>query len=95
MSVYGDLSKAQRAMMEALFSDISGERAVSIETAHFVDGKRRQTAASLRHKGFVEVHPDRWGSNWSQRVFLTPAGVDLMRSLDFRHARVRTAVSNR
>lgn len=84
MSVYGNLSKSQRKLLTALYSGISIERAVSIGTALLVDVKGRQTAENLKAKGYVD-HDGRW----RPRVWLTPAGVALMRSLDFRHSRSR------
>lgn len=91
MSVYGDLSKAQRKLLAALFEQIPAARAVSagrqravpIETAVRVDAKGRQTAGNLKARGLVD-HDDGF---WRPRVWLTPAGLDLMRSLDFRHSR--------
>lgn len=86
MSQFGDLSKAQRALLAALFSGIRGKSAVSIDTAVRVDGKGRQTARNLAVRGLVEFDSTRW---WTVPVWLTPAGLDLMRSLDFRHSRAR------
>ena len=86
MSVYGDLSKAQRALLTALFHR-SGGMAVSIDTALQVDRKGRQTAGNLEARRFVQIERDRWGVPYRPRVWLAAAGVELMRSLDFRHAR--------
>lgn len=85
MSIYGDLSKAQRELLAALYSGISGKRAVSIDTALRVDRKSRQTAGNLEARGFVTVE----AYVWRPRVWLTPAGVDLLKSRDFRHSRSR------
>ena len=80
MSIYGDLSKAQRELLTALFFRIQGGTAVSIETAVRVDRKGRQTAGNLKARGLV-AHDDQW----HPRVWLTPAGLEVMRGLDFRH----------
>ena len=92
VSIYGDLSKAQRAMLAALFSRIREESAVSIDAALCsssvrASGKEMQTARNLAAKGLVRFE-SRYGA-WSAWVYLTPAGLKLMRSLDFRHARGR------
>lgn len=96
MSVYGDLSKPQRLLLSDLFHGTSTDReksrlgrsqvkrAVSIVTAHQVGAKSRQTARNLAKRGFVETD-----GMWRPRVWLTPAGIELMRSLDYRHARTR------
>ena len=105
MSIYGDLSKPQRAMLAALFREISDKRAVpagrSSEKSRLkpgardgksrVDrggsftcsGKSRQTARSLQERGLVDTAPENYG--WTWRVSLTGSGLELMRSLDFRH----------
>lgn len=103
MSIYGDLSKPQRALLQDLFHGTSPDRgksrlgtdqvkravsiakpALSAKTALQVDAKSRQTARNLAKHGFVQTD-----GMWRPRIWLTPAGLELMRSLDYRHARVR------
>lgn len=84
MSAYGGFSKAQRKLLTALYARISGERVVPIATARRVDGKGRQTAANLNAKGYVDHD-----TFYRLRVWLTLAGVDFMRSLDFRQVGCR------
>lgn len=77
MSIYGDLSKAQRAMLTALYGEIPSKRAVSIATAHYVRGKQTQTAENLAALGLVATDKkDRWW--YSGKVWLTAVGVDEM-----------------
>ena len=77
MSVYGDLSKAQRILLAALYGRILKERAVSIATGHYVQGKQLQTVRNLKALGLVECNMrDRW--DWQGRVWLTALGVDEM-----------------
>lgn len=95
MSIYGDMSKAQRKLLAALYSEISGQRAVSAETALMVDRKGRQTAANLEAAGYVRTSPRQW--SWSLNVWLTDAGVQLMKSLDLskRNYRVPSQARSR
>jgi hypothetical protein len=86
MSIYGDLSKPQRALLAALFERISGKSAVSIDTALRLEGKSRQTARNLEARGLVKVTGKH---EWPCRVWLTPAGSEVMGSLDFRHSHPR------
>lgn len=74
MCNFGELSKAQRAMLELLAT----KRAVAIATAVSVDGKGRQTAENLRAKGLIEA--DR-ADYWRVRVWLSEAGQRCMRSV--------------
>ena len=78
MSIYGDLSKAQRILLTALYGEIPEKRAVSIGTALRARGKQLQTVGNLRQAGLVDVDKlDKY--SWDCRVFLTALGVDVMR----------------
>lgn len=94
MSVYGDLSKAQRTLLHRLYD--AAPRAASIDTALPVDGKSRQTAANLLERGFVcqALFFDPSGE-LCPYVWLTSGGVSLIRRLDYRHVGGRRRYSGR
>lgn len=81
MCNYGELSKAQRKLLDYL-----GETAVSIETALWVDGKSRQTAANLQARGLVEVESV---YSWRTRVWLTPNGCRMLKNVRYQRSTSR------
>ena len=89
MSVYGDLSKAQRALLTDLWrhrlQDLNRNSRVDRHGHFYLAGKRRQTAANLERLGFVVVEGPAY--SWSVPVSLSDAGIALMKSLNFSHAR--------
>lgn len=88
MSVYGDLSKPQREFMQRLFVPV--HRAASIETALIVRSSKR-LRDNLLAKGFIEVA---YVDGYVWRHSLTPVGLELIRSLDYRHSRPRATRFN-
>ena len=79
MSIYGDLSQPQREHLWTLLY----ANALSIDTA-VCCRPRPQLVQALRDKGLAEAkreHP--WVGPWE--CWLTPEGLAVMRSLDFRH----------
>lgn len=77
MSIYGDLSKAQRILLTALYGEIPVKRAVSIDTALTVTRKQVQTATNLFEMGFIRMD-DVKGWSYSRKIWLTALAVDEM-----------------
>lgn len=87
MPVYGELSKAQRQLLDDLWGDGSqAKRAVSIDTALSVDRKRRQTARNLVGAGLVLMDSE---TAWRPRVWLSAAGEDVRRNVAWHRGDLR------
>lgn len=87
MANYGDLSKAQRQLLDDLWGDGSqAKRAVSLKTAVSVEGKRRQTARNLSLLGLVVI--DRKDGSWAYRVWLSDAGQAARRSVAYHRREI-------
>lgn len=85
MATYGSLSPAQRKLLDDLYGESAGVRAISLETGYQVHGKRRQTAWNLRDKGLVQVEPGRY----APRCWLTPRGLVVRREVELHRRMVR------
>ncbi|MEJ2790635.1 MULTISPECIES: hypothetical protein [unclassified Pseudoxanthomonas] len=81
MDKFGDLSKAQRQLLDRLYTAVppAGERAVTIDTALSVAGKAIQTVRNLHARDLVEFEIMHFGL--SCKVWLSLNGIDMMRDV--------------
>ena len=89
MDNFGDLSKAQRVLLDQLYTVVppAGQRAVSIDTALSVRGKVVQTVRNLHARDLVEFETE-W-PHWSCKVWLSLNGIDMMRNVNQVRSSVR------
>lgn len=79
MIKFGDLSKAQRELLDQLYTAVppAGARAVTIDTALSVRGKALQTVRNLHARDLVEYESE-WPF-WSAQVWLSLNGIQIMK----------------